>query len=43
MTQQFLNDFRVLAVGVQDSAERVTNVCQPIRLVSPIFFAAGLI
>jgi hypothetical protein len=25
MTQQFLNDFRVLAVSVQDGAERVTK------------------
>ena len=25
MTQQFLNDFRILAVGVQDRAERVTK------------------
>ena len=25
MTQQFLNDFRILAVGVQDGAERMTK------------------
>jgi hypothetical protein len=25
MTQQFLNDFRVLAVGVQDGAERMAK------------------
>lgn len=25
MTQQFLNDFRVLAIGVQDGAERMTK------------------
>ena len=27
MTQQFLNDFRVLAVSVQDGAERMTKSC----------------
>ena len=36
MTQQFLNDFRVLAIGVQDSSEGMANVCEPIPLVTNV-------
>jgi len=39
-SEQFLNDFRVLAVGVQNSAERVTKRMST-DMLSPIFFAAG--
>jgi SNF family Na+-dependent transporter len=42
MTQQLLNDFRILAVGIQDGVERVAKRMPTERFVSLIFFAAGL-
>ncbi len=41
MTQQFLNDFRVLAVGVQDRTERVTKRMPADTLFIRLPFASG--
>jgi hypothetical protein len=36
MTQEFLNDFGVFSIGIQDRPERMTKVCQPMRFRKPI-------